>query len=206
MREAEFYPASFLDQVFTLNHDFFEKLHALEEAQIQALREQMAAHQRLIDSISHATEAPHDPSDETAEDPEPTQAVIPPAKPEQTKESQSEIVSQPQKVVSSPVVQPVQETQTTGDSSLSGGKISLNEVIEKKSLTDFRRAISLNDWFRFKRDLFKGNEEAINATIQALNGTSSYEEAIAYLNGHTQWDPDDPTAADFIKLLEKRFL
>ena len=79
-------------------------------------------------------------------------------------------------------------------------------MIEKKSLTDFRKAISLNDWFRFKRDLFKGNEEAINATVQALNGIGSYEEAIAYLNEHARWEPDDPTAADFIKLLEKRFL
>ena len=104
-----------------------------------------------------------------------------------------------------PVVQQAPEAHKPVESAATS-KISLNDVIEKKSLTDFRKAISLNDWFRFKRDLFKGNEEAINATVQVLNGIGSYEEAIAYLNEHARWDPDDPTAADFIKLLEKRFL
>ena len=54
MREAEIYPASLLNQVFTLNLGFLEKLHALEEAQVQLLREQMAEHQRLIDSINRS--------------------------------------------------------------------------------------------------------------------------------------------------------
>ena len=61
MREAEIYPASLLNQVFTLNLGFLEKLHALEEAQVQLLREQMAEHQRLIDSINRSGVVPGHP-------------------------------------------------------------------------------------------------------------------------------------------------
>ena len=215
MRETEIYPASLLNQVFTLNLGFLEKLHALEEAQVQLLREQMAAHHRLNDPINRSRVAMAEPGvkavdvepvlePETRPEPKPEEPVIP-----KVEEPAPVVVAEPEpKPVERqepPVVQQAPEAHKPVESAATS-KISLNDVIEKKSLTDFRKAISLNDWFRFKRDLFKGNEEAINATVQALNGIGSYEEAIAYLNEHARWDPDDPTAADFIKLLEKRFL
>ena len=214
MREAEIYPASLLNQVFTLNLGFLEKLHALEEAQVQLLREQMAEHQRLIDSINRSGVAMAEP-EVKAVDVEPVvePETRPEPKPEEPVTSKVEepaiVVAEPEQKPAErqepPVVQQAPEAHKPVESAATS-KISLNDVIEKKSLTDFRKAISLNDWFRFKRDLFKGNEEAINATVQALNGIGSYEEAIAYLNEHARWEPDDPTAADFIKLLEKRFL
>ena len=214
MTEAEIYPASLLNQVFTLNLGFLEKLHALEEAQVQLLREQMAEHQRLIDSINRSGVAMAEP-EVKAVDVEPVlePETRPEPKPEEPVTSKVEepaiVVAEPEQKPAErqepPVVQQAPEAHKPVESAATS-KISLNDVIEKKSLTDFRKAISLNDWFRFKRDLFKGNEEAINATVQALNGIGSYEEAIAYLNEHARWDPDDPTAADFIKLLEKRFL
>lgn len=214
MTEAEIYPASLLNQVFTLNLGFLEKLHALEEAQVQLLREQMAEHQRLIDSINRSGVAMAEP-EVKAVDVEPV--LEPETRPEpKPEEPVTSKVEEPAIVVAEPELKPVERqeppvVQQAPEAhkpveSAATSKISLNDVIEKKSLTDFRKAISLNDWFRFKRDLFKGNEEAINATVQALNGIGSYEEAIAYLNEHARWDPDDPTAADFIKLLEKRFL
>ena len=194
MTEAEIYPASLLNQVFTLNLGFLEKLHALEEAQVQLLREQMAEHQRLIDSINRSGVAMAEP-EVKAVDVEPVlePETRPEPKPEEPVTSKVEepaiVVAEPEQKPAErqepPVVQQAPEAHKPVESAATS-KISLNDVIEKKSLTDFRKAISLNDWFRFKRDLFKGNEEAINATVQALNGIGSYEEAIAYLNEHAR--------------------
>ena len=39
MREAEFYPASFFEGTFQLTHKILKDLHALENLQIEALRE-----------------------------------------------------------------------------------------------------------------------------------------------------------------------
>ena len=133
MREAEIYPASLLNQVFTLNLGFLEKLHALEEAQVQLLREQMAEHQRLIDSINRSGVAMAEPEvkavdvepvlePETRPEPKPEEPVIP------------KVEEPAPVVVAEPELKPVE--------SPAASKISLNDVIEKKSLIDFRKAKS----------------------------------------------------------------
>lgn len=83
--------------------------------------------------------------------------------------------------------------------------ISLNEILERQNLSDFRKAFSLNDRFRFRRELFGGDEEKMNKAITELNDIHSYEESVTYLNNVLQWNVEDVSVADFIKLLEKRF-
>lgn len=83
--------------------------------------------------------------------------------------------------------------------------ISLNEVLEKKNLSDFRKAFSLNDRFRFRRELFGGDEEKMNRAIRDLNELHTFEDSITYLHNELQWNVDDAAVADFIQLLEKRF-
>lgn len=83
--------------------------------------------------------------------------------------------------------------------------ISLNEVIQKKFLADFRKAFSLNDRFRFRRELFGGDEGRMNEAISDLNELQSFEESITYLDKKLKWNVEDEAVADFIKLLEKRF-
>lgn len=184
VRGAECYPASFFDAIFHLNYDLFRKLQALEEVQVQALREQMEAHQRLIDSINPARTIMPELREEK---------IVEETLPSPDENESGEVIPEELIVREDPVI-PSRE-----------GKIPLNEVIEKKILTDFRKAISLNDWFRFKRDLFKGNEALMNAAIHAIDGAATYDEAFSYLEERFPWDADDPTASDFLKLLEKRF-
>ncbi|WP_106829870.1 hypothetical protein [Parabacteroides pacaensis] len=83
--------------------------------------------------------------------------------------------------------------------------LSVNESIEKKKFSDFRKALSLNDRFYFRRELFNGNEARMNQVIDDLNGLHSYEESLAYLKQELAWNLDDQAVADFVKLLEKRF-
>ena len=187
MREA-IYPASLLNQIFTLNLGFLEKLHALEEAQVQLLREQMAEHQRLIDSINRSGVAMAEP-EVKAVDVEPV--LEPETRPEpKPEEPVTSKVEEPAIVVAEPEQKPAERQEPP--------------VVQQAP--EAHKPVESAATSKISRDLFKGNEEAINATVQALNGIGSYEEAIAYLNEHARWDPDDPTAADFIKLLEKRFL
>jgi hypothetical protein len=73
--------------------------------------------------------------------------------------------------------------------------ISLNDILEKKNLSDFRKAFSLNDRFRFRRELFGGNEEKMNKAISDLNDLSSYEESVTYLNKVLNWNIEDASVA-----------
>ena len=83
---------------------------------------------------------------------------------------------------------------------------SLNEILEKKKLSDLRKAFSLNDRFLYRRELFGGNEEAMNKVITTLNSKISFKESITFLEDILHWDFSNPTVKNFVKILELRFL
>lgn len=115
-----------------------------------------------------------------------TEVVMPPSSVEVVSETQSEKTEKPI------------SNERTG--------LFLNDLLEKNNLSDFRKAFSLNDRFRFRRELFGGDEERMNKAINELNELHSYEDSISYLNDELKWNIEDEAVADFIKLLEKRFL
>ncbi|MDR1524497.1 MAG: hypothetical protein LBS79_04430 [Tannerella sp.] len=83
---------------------------------------------------------------------------------------------------------------------------SLNDAIEKRILSDLRRAFNVNDRFRYRRELFGGNEEIMNKVIVILNSKESYKDSIRFLEEKLHWDFSNPIVKDFIKVLEIRFL
>ena len=83
---------------------------------------------------------------------------------------------------------------------------TLNDVLEKKNLSDLRKAFSLNDHFRYRKELFDGNEDSMNKVINTLNNHQSLNESISYLEQKLHWDFTEPTVKDFVKKLEMRFL
>jgi len=119
-----------------------------------------------------------------------------------------EVKSPTEPVCEEPVKEPVQKTAEAPQSApvMAKGNVSLNDLLEKKNLSDFRKAFSLNDRFRFRRDLFHGNEEQMNQVIADLNQIDSLEEALRFIDTNLSWDMNNETVADFIKLLEKRYI
>ena len=83
---------------------------------------------------------------------------------------------------------------------------SINDAIEKKKLSDLRKAFSLNDRFRYRKELFGGSEDAMNKVINILNNRQSFNECVQFLEHKLHWDFNDPTVKDFVKILEIRFL
>lgn len=119
-----------------------------------------------------------------------------------------EVKSPTEPVCEEPVKEPVQKTAEAPQSApvMAKGNVSLNDLLEKKNLSDFRKAFSLNDRFRFRRDLFHGNEEQMNQVIADLNQIDSLDEALRFIDTNLSWDMNNETVADFIKLLEKRYI
>lgn len=218
MQDAEVYPASFFGQTFDLTHKILDELHVLESAQLDLLRKQMEEHEALLQSIPRSVippaRIPERPEPEVqpreGEDVRPGEQAKPleQAKLEEQPQANpeikeiSQVVSPEPKVISEPTTTPV--SQRTISTEKSG--LFLNDLLEKKNLSDFRKAFSLNDRFRFRRELFGGNEEKMNKTIADLNEIHTYEEAITYLDTQLQWNVEDVAVADFIQLLEKRYL
>ena len=207
MRDAEVYPVSFFGQTFDLTHKILKDLHSLEAAQIEMLRKQMEEHQALIQSIPPSVATPV----QTAQEP-PVIASAPIQAEAETVVEEPEV----KQIVTEEVIKEVPHEETPVEEPVAVQPepvmpperpgLFLNDLLEKKNLSDFRKAFSLNDRFRFRRELFGGDEARMNKAINDLNDLHSYEESVTYLNNELKWNIEDEAVADFIKLLEKRFL
>ncbi|MEG1544093.1 MAG: hypothetical protein RR382_06160, partial [Tannerellaceae bacterium] len=166
--------------------------HTLESFQL-AIRQQEAVVKETIAPTTVIRQTEEAPATEPTHSPKPTEVIEP------TTPAPIATVT-PQKEV---VANKISDSEPTGSEK---ANISLNDIIEKKRLSDFRKAFSLNDRFRFRRELFGGDEVKMNIVIDDLNAINTFEESIAYINNVLKWNLENEQAADFIKLLEKRFL
>ena len=74
-----------------------------------------------------------------------------------------------------------------------------------KPATDLRHAISLNDSFRFTRELFNGDATRMNEVVRQLGEAASLEKALDIFNSIVHPDEENEAALDFIELLRKYF-
>ena len=213
MRDAEIYPVSFFSQAYTITQKIVDNLQSIEADQLALFKEQMEKHRALIKKAERleAEAALVTQMQEQESDYEPVQEMELPSVEELNEEKESvatpaEVTVAAEKTVSEPAasLSSASSHATTLEQSLPHS-ISLNEVIQKKFLADFRKAFSLNDRFRFRRELFGGDEGRMNEAISDLNELQSFEESITYLDKKLKWNVEDEAVADFIKLLEKRF-
>ena len=184
MRDAEVYPVSFFGQTFDLTHKILKDLHALETAQIEMLRKQMEEHQALIQSIPPSVATPVQTVQEAPIPAEPEPVI-------QEQEIRQELPAE-QGLPAGPEPIPVEEPETP--------------AVEASGKVIPAERPGLNDRFRFRRELFGGDEARMNKVINDLNDLHSYEDSVTYLNNELKWNIEDEAVADFIKLLEKRFL
>lgn len=74
-----------------------------------------------------------------------------------------------------------------------------------KPSADLRHAVSLNDSFRFTRELFGGDAARMNRVFAELNDVGSFEAAMALFQSEVHVDEDNEAAAAFVELLHKYF-
>jgi len=74
-----------------------------------------------------------------------------------------------------------------------------------KPSADLQHAISLNDSFRFVRELFGGDAAKMNAVVVRLNEASSLDRAMEIFTSEVHPEEENEAAADFMELLKKYF-
>ncbi len=82
---------------------------------------------------------------------------------------------------------------------------SLSASIANKKITDIKQAISIGDRFRFQRELFKGNGEEMNRTLNYINQLATFDEASSFLISKYGWDKANESVEDFLQLVRRRF-
>lgn len=94
----------------------------------------------------------------------------------------------------------------TALSEVSKESFTRNDSITHKKIDDIKQAISLGDRFLFQRELFNNNGELMTKTIGYLNGLTSMDEALQYVNKKFNWDSENPTVERFLQILIRRYL
>ncbi|MDL2266176.1 hypothetical protein LJC43_07330, partial [Parabacteroides sp. OttesenSCG-928-G21] len=213
VRDSEFYPVSFFSQTFVLAHKVITELHAIEADQLAILRRQLEEHQQLINSLP-ITKPETTPQQEDLFKEKETEEISPALEKQSVamdqnielepvlsaEESLTEEESE-ESVVIEQAVQPFGDAKEKAILADKKATIFLNEILEKKTLSDFRKAFSLNDRFRYKRELFGGDEEKMNKALSDLNEIQTYEDSITYLHTELNWNIEDESVTEFISFL-----
>jgi len=118
------------------------------------------------------------------------------AEEEEEEEEEEEGKKEEPAIVEGPVVETVVKEEEP-KSAVLGESLKLSAGL--------RHAISLNDSFRFSRELFGGNTDLMNRVIEQISVMSSYKTAVAFLSSKVELNEEKEAVNDFLELLKKYF-
>ena len=123
-----------------------------------------------------------------------------------------EVVVEKPVVAAAPIVEPekpeelvIEEKPEVPEEPVIEEAVDHKAAIYGKAVDDIRQAISLGDRFLYQRELFGQNAELMQKTLTELNELGSFDEAVAYISSHFQWDTESSTYQQFLVTLHRRF-
>ncbi len=166
-----------------------------------------------LDDLEENSEEPiivekYEPSPATSPSPTPTPTPTP-IPPKVKKESRVEellikTTSEESKVVT--IADKIAPSKISRSEKLSQADNSLSASIANKKIDDIKQAISIGDRFRFQRELFAGNGEEMNKTLNYINQLASVDEVVSFLQNKFKWNEEDNDVVDFMQIVKRRFI
>ena len=161
----------------------------------------------LSDSSDLSDQSAETPQEEVHEEPEQLEPLEILEEPE-AEELEEEPVIEPEPVVE-PIVEPAPQPEVKAEP-VAAPQPAPRPVPQQTSLfgaavEDIRQAISLGDRFLFQRELFAGNGELMQKTLDELNSLGSLSEAMEYIADTFEWDKESTAVQLFENVLKRRF-
>lgn len=100
----------------------------------------------------------------------------------------------------------VDEKNTEVESNGNSAKITLDEAFIRNKSKDLHNAFSLNDMFRFRRELFGNSAAEMTDAINLVDAMGTYPEAEDYFYNDLGWDKDSEEVAEFMAIIKNHFL
>ena len=146
---------------------------------------------------------PEDTSDEPVPDPDPEVLPEAEAEPDITVEfieADDERLPEPEDEM------PVPPTPTDfPEPEEPSAPLRVDEKLQRSLSKDIRKAFSINDRFRFQRELFAGSANAMNTAIEHIEMMNSYGNAELYFFSQLNWDRENETVQDFMAIVRNHF-
>ena len=138
-----------------------------------------------------------EPEQPVAPEPEAVPATEPVPEPIYEVASEPEVIVEPEPVpVQEPIIVPEPEPEPIPEPEpAQPTRTAVN--------TRLLKAFTLNDKFRFRRELFNGDDDDFADTLSLLAHMPSYAEAADYLTNDLLWDTRNPNVEDFLATLKE---
>ena len=83
--------------------------------------------------------------------------------------------------------------------------LRVDQKLQRHLSKDIRKAFSVNDRFRFQRELFAGSANAMNTAIEHIEMMRSYGNAELYFYSQLNWDRDNEVVKDFMAIVRNHY-
>ncbi|MGN0231257.1 MAG: hypothetical protein ACI4A8_03490 [Muribaculaceae bacterium] len=95
--------------------------------------------------------------------------------------------------------------QDYNDNGDSDEQVRLDDVLQRNISKNLKRAFTLNDRFRYRRELFENSDVQMSNALDLVETMHSYAEAEEYFYGDREWDRESPEVKDFMEIIRKHF-
>ena len=201
------------DAVFTLIKEKIEQLREYTSCLPDVAVDEQEPVVEPEDEPEYVLEA--EPEEEI--EPEPEEELEPEieAEPEIEEEPESEleeeIEAEPEEEPEPEIVpeieaEPEPEIIKNVDETAPDAIITLDEAFIRNKAKDLKSAFSLNDTFRFRRELFGNSAADMNDAIDLVNAMNSYEEAEDYFINDLGWDAESDEVGEFMEIIRNHFI
>ena len=116
-------------------------------------------------------------------------------------EAEDDTVPEPEDEMPVPPV----PTEFPEDDDVPATPLRVDEKLQRHLSKDIRKAISLNDRFRFQRELFAGSANAMDTAIEHIEVMTSYGNAELYFYSQLNWDRENEVVKDFMAIVRNHF-
>ena len=84
-------------------------------------------------------------------------------------------------------------------------QVTVDDLLQRNMSRDLKRAFTINDRFRYRRELFGNSDVEMNDAISLVEAMQSYAEAEEYFYDMLNWDRESPEVADFMAIIRNHF-
>ena len=83
--------------------------------------------------------------------------------------------------------------------------VRLEDKLSRERAKDIFKAFTLNDKFRFRRELFRNSQDEFEETLDVISQMNTFDEAEEYFYNDLCWDADNEDVKEFMDTVRKHF-
>lgn len=83
--------------------------------------------------------------------------------------------------------------------------VTIDTLLQRNISRDLRKAFTINDRYRFRRELFGNSDIEMNDALNLVDAMQSYAEAEEYFYDMLNWDKESPEVSEFMAIIRNHF-